>query len=219
GGEHCSGCYDTELVDSGIVRQQTICDTPEQNRVAERLNRTLEERVRATLVATRLPSRLWAEIWLATVKIYNHSPHSGINFKLPIVEIDPAHHSHPDVSRFRILGSTCYSHLPRDQRKTKLSPAGEKLILVGYSDTSKGYKLWNPVTDEILERYNVTVDESHQYDPADWPTSPVPGDRSPDLADPDIPLDADKDDIYIVDRITDHCYDPVQGYSFCIKWK
>ncbi|KAG5459819.1 MAG: hypothetical protein BJ554DRAFT_8223 [Olpidium bornovanus] len=141
-GEYCSGPFDTELVDSGIIRQQTIRDTPEQNRVAKRLNRTLEESVQATL------------------------------------------------------------------RETKLSSAGEKLILVGYSDTSKGYRLWNPVTDEILERYDVTVDESHHYDPADWPPSPVHGNRSPDLVDLDIPLDADKDDIYVVDRITDHRYDP-----------
>jgi len=45
----------------GIIHQTSVAYTPEQNGAAERLNRTLLERVRAMLTDAGLPGALWAE--------------------------------------------------------------------------------------------------------------------------------------------------------------
>lgn len=42
----------------------------------------------------------------------------------------------------RIIGSTSYAHIRKedhDESIIKLAPAGEKLVLIRYSTTSKGY--------------------------------------------------------------------------------
>ncbi|GKE87051.1 retrovirus-related pol polyprotein from transposon TNT 1-94, partial [Tanacetum coccineum] len=45
----------------GILRQFSVARTPQQNRVAERRNRTLIEAARTMLADSKLPTTLWAE--------------------------------------------------------------------------------------------------------------------------------------------------------------
>src|SRR5882762_10276429 len=61
GGEYMSTEFTQYLRDEGIERQLTVHDSPQQNGVAERLNRTLVEHARAMLVARDMPKFLWAE--------------------------------------------------------------------------------------------------------------------------------------------------------------
>ena len=49
GGEYTSDEFSAHLKKAGTIRKLTIHDTPEHNGVAERLNRTLLEKVRAML--------------------------------------------------------------------------------------------------------------------------------------------------------------------------
>lgn len=214
GGDYVSGSYVKFLENNGIQQQLTIRETPAQNGVAERFQRTIEERTRAVLLHTKLPVKLWPEIWRAVVKIYNLSPHSAINHRLPIALVNA--NRVPDVSNLRVLGSYAYSHVLRSDRAHKLSPAGERLVLLGYSETSKGYRLWDPVKDVVVERYDVQIDESCAYDPADYDK------RYPTVLDGLEPLDSnepDESDEYVVERILDHRHDPLEGYEFLIKWK
>ena len=52
----------------------------------------------------------------------------------------------PTVSHFRIFGCKAYAHIP-DERRSKLERKSEKCIMVGYSEESKGYRLYNPRID------------------------------------------------------------------------
>src|SRR5882757_8003371 len=61
GGEYMSNEFTQYLRDEGIERQLTVHDSPQQNGVAERLNRTLVEHAHAMLWARDLPKFLWAE--------------------------------------------------------------------------------------------------------------------------------------------------------------
>nr|GEZ98154.1 putative ribonuclease H-like domain-containing protein [Tanacetum cinerariifolium] len=45
----------------GIMRQYSVAMTPQQNRVAERRNRTLIEAARTMLADSKLPTTFWAE--------------------------------------------------------------------------------------------------------------------------------------------------------------
>ena len=61
GGEYVSTDFDNFMKSEGVVHQTTVPGTPQQNGVAERLNRTLVESVRSMLVQAKLPQTLWIE--------------------------------------------------------------------------------------------------------------------------------------------------------------
>ena len=61
GGEYTSNKFEAYLKSEGICHECTIPKTPEQNGVAERLNRTLVESSRSMLLDAKLPQKFWAE--------------------------------------------------------------------------------------------------------------------------------------------------------------
>ena len=61
GGEYTSKKFERYLKSEGIRHERTVPKTPEQNGVAERLNRTLVEMVRSMLIDANLPHKFWAE--------------------------------------------------------------------------------------------------------------------------------------------------------------
>jgi transposase InsO family protein len=58
GGEYLSEAFTARLKSKGTVRSLTVHDTPEENGVSERLNRTLLEHARAMHLAANLPKFL-----------------------------------------------------------------------------------------------------------------------------------------------------------------
>ena len=74
GGEYTSNEFEEYLKAEGIQHKTTIPKTPEQNGVAERMNRTLVETVRAMLADSKLPKRFWAEALSTAVYLRNKSP-------------------------------------------------------------------------------------------------------------------------------------------------
>jgi hypothetical protein len=59
GGEYLSNKFISYLDEQGVERKLTVHDTPEENGLAERLNCTLMEKVRAMIIASQLPQALW----------------------------------------------------------------------------------------------------------------------------------------------------------------
>ena len=92
------------LKSKGIQHQTTARYTPEQNEAAERLNRTIMDRVRALLEDSGLPKELWAEAAVTASYIRNRSPATGRD----LVDKTPwelIFGKKPDVSGMRILAS------------------------------------------------------------------------------------------------------------------
>ncbi len=65
------------LKSKGVLHQTTVRYTPEQDGAAERLNRTLMERVRAMLEDSGLPKPYWGEAACTAAYIRNRSPVQG----------------------------------------------------------------------------------------------------------------------------------------------
>jgi hypothetical protein len=63
--------------EKGVVHQSTARYSPEQNGVAERLNRVLMERARAMLIELGLPDEMWAEAVVTANYIRNRTPVSA----------------------------------------------------------------------------------------------------------------------------------------------
>ena len=55
-----------------------------------------------------------------------------------------------------------YIHIPKEKR-TKLNPSGRKGIFVGYSDTSKAYRIYFPGFKMIGISRDITFDEDSAY--------------------------------------------------------
>ncbi|KAH9734074.1 Integrase catalytic domain-containing protein [Citrus sinensis] len=81
GGEYTDGEFLVFCKREGIQRQFTVAYTPQQNGVAERMNRTLIERIRAMLRTAGLPNSFWAEAAKTACYIVNRSPSTAIGLK------------------------------------------------------------------------------------------------------------------------------------------
>jgi hypothetical protein len=69
----------------------------------------------------------------------------------------------PAVVHFRIFGCVAYVHIPNPKRM-KLDVKGEKCVLIGVSEESKAYRLYNPLTKRICISRDVVFDENSSWD-------------------------------------------------------
>ena len=64
----------------------------------------------------------------------------------------------PEVSHFCIFDFLTYSHVPSEKR-TKLEPAAEKGIFVGYDETLKAFWIYLPSQRKVVVRREVRFEE------------------------------------------------------------
>lgn len=122
--------------DNGIKLETTVRYTPEQNGAAERLNRTLMDKVRPMLAASSLPKYLWADAVVTANYVRNRSPVSGRD-KTPY---ELFFGTKPDVSNLRTFGARVYALTPKPLRN-KLDDTSEPGRFIGYPAGTKGYKI------------------------------------------------------------------------------
>ena len=133
---------------------------PQQNGVAERMNETILNMVRSMLFFKNVKLMFWADAVLCAVYIKNRYPSSSIRNKNPF----EMWHGHiPSVKNFRVFGSTCYALIPKGQRN-KLGARSRKCIFLGYSNTSKGYRLYDEANKKFVIARDVIFLESSESD-------------------------------------------------------
>ena len=155
GGEYISEEFESYLRKDGIAHQRTIRKTPEQNGVAERMNRTLVEVVRSMLSESSLPKKFWAEALATATYLRNRSPTKAVEGMTPI---EAWSGEKPNVTHLRVFGSTCYSHIPKDERK-KLDSKAQEAIFLGYGLETKGYRLYNINSQKVYFSRDVIFNE------------------------------------------------------------
>ncbi|GJV22778.1 retrovirus-related pol polyprotein from transposon TNT 1-94 [Tanacetum coccineum] len=139
----------------GIMQQFSTARTPQQNGVVERRNRTLVEAARTMLIFSRLPEFLWAEAVATACFTQNwsiiHTRHNKTPYEL-------LHGKKPNVEYFHVFGSLCYPTNDRDDLG-KMKPKADIGVFIGYSETSRGFRIYNRCTKKIMETINVKFDE------------------------------------------------------------
>jgi hypothetical protein len=132
---------------------------------------------RSMLREKNLSNDYWDEVVACSVYILNRSPTTSVKDKVPQ---EAWSGTKLNVSHFKIFGCIAFAHIPEELRK-KLDNRSEKCIFIGYSEQSKAYRLYNPVTKKFLvsrdvkflenkswsEQENVTLDSQnplHQID-------------------------------------------------------
>ncbi|CAL1402230.1 unnamed protein product [Linum trigynum] len=145
GGEFSSHPLDRLFRSQGILTQKSCPGVSQQNGLVERKNRHVVELTRAMLLASHVPARFWPEAVATAVRLINYqitpvlgqlSPHYAL-FK-----------THPDYSRLRVFGCTCFVLLPRKDR-SKLSSKTSRCVFLGYSDIHKGYLCYDPSVQRL----------------------------------------------------------------------
>ena len=138
----------------GISRHFTVRYTPQQNGVAERMNRTLLEKVRCMLSNAGLGKQIWAEVVMYASNLINRLPSAALNGKTPL-EVWSGKLTN-DYDTLRVFGSTAYYHV----KESKLDPRAKKALFMGVTSGVKGYRLWCLSSKKIISSRDVTFDES-----------------------------------------------------------
>lgn len=118
----------------GISHQTTVPYTPKQNGKIERDNRTIVEATKTIIHSKNLDLSLWAESVNTVVYTLNLTGTSSIKDKI-LYEL--YYDKRPKINRLQIFGLEVYTHIPKEK------------IFVGYSDNTKGYRVWFPGTIKI----------------------------------------------------------------------
>ena len=115
---------------------KTIPGTPEQNGVAERMNRTLNERARCMRIQSGLPKAFWAEAINTAAYLINRGPSVPLNYQL---HEEVWSGKEVKLSRLRIFG--CVSYILTDSNsRDKLDPKARKCYFIGYGSDMYGYR-------------------------------------------------------------------------------
>ena len=157
GGEYMSNEFEAFCIDHGIQRQHTVRNRPQQNGVAERANRTMEEGVISMLYESGMPPSFWGEALSSFIHVSNR-------FSTAVLKGVTPHEAFigtkPDLSHLRIWGCTAYVLIQRDKRPLgSLGAHMEKCIFIGYPQGYKGWKFYNPESKKVFISERADFDE------------------------------------------------------------
>eukprot|EP00798_Chlamydomonas_sp_ICE-L_P030355 gene30355-biopygen16224 len=129
GGEYTSTSLLSYLSSKGIIAQHTATECSASNGTAERLNLTIMDRVRATLIESNQPRLLWPWIVSHVVTAMNYVPYAARPNTTPHEDLFL---TKPDVRHLRTFGCKVVAHIPSQSQPDKLSARGAEGRLVGY---------------------------------------------------------------------------------------
>lgn len=113
-----------------------VRDTPQQNGVAERYNRTLMGRTVALLADRGQPKKWWAEAAATVTNLGKRVPHNGRS----VTPYEAMFGQKPDVGHLRVFGFRVWMHVPAKIRR-KLEPRAAAGILLGFGIRQKGWRV------------------------------------------------------------------------------
>jgi transposase InsO family protein len=148
----------------GIGHNFSAPRTPQQNGVVERKNRTLEEMSRTMLCENNLPKYFWAEAVSTSCYILNRALIRPILKKTPY---ELYHGRIPSIAYFHVFGCRCFVHNNGKDNLGKFDAKSDEAIFLGYSLTSKAYRVFNKRTLVVEESIHVKFDETNTLNKMD----------------------------------------------------
>ena len=159
---------------NGIKKEFLAPKTPQKNGVVERKNGVIQEMARVMLLNKQIPQKFWGEI-------VNISCHIGnriffrVGTKKTVYEIWNG--KKPRVKYFQVFGSKCYI-LNGRENLGKFDAKSDEGIFLGYSTTSRAYRVFNKRTKVVMESINVEIDDAitkvEMVDDGEGPSTKVP---------------------------------------------
>ncbi|KAD3641550.1 hypothetical protein E3N88_30774 [Mikania micrantha] len=137
GGEYISHEFNELLNLCKMKRQLTCPNTPQQNGVSERKNRS----------------------YANSAYVINRIPQHNLEYKSPYEKLFKWK---PNVSYLRVFGSVCYVFIPSAQRH-QLEKKVVRCIFVGYDNERKGWRCCDPITEKCFISRHVVFDETSSW--------------------------------------------------------
>ncbi|KAJ9551831.1 hypothetical protein OSB04_015876 [Centaurea solstitialis] len=116
---------------------KTVPGTPQQNGVAERMNRTLNERARSMRLNAGLPKTFWVDAVNTAAYLINRGLSVPLGFKIPEEEWKGEAVTYDHL---KVFGCSAYD-LMKDG--DKLDVKAKIYTFIGYGADSMGYRLWD----------------------------------------------------------------------------
>jgi hypothetical protein len=160
GGEFISHEFNIFCKANGISRQLTAAYTPQQNGVVERKNRTIMTMVRNMLSEKQVPKNFWPEVVNWTAHVLNRSPTLAVKDMTPEEAWSGVK---PNVDYFQVFGCIGHVHVSDSKRK-KLDDKSFQCVLLGMSEESKAYILYDPASKKIVVSRDVVFEENECWD-------------------------------------------------------
>ena len=184
GGEYLPMEVQNYFAKHGIKHKLTVHDSPQQNGVTERTNRTLVENAHAMLFRTGFPRMLWAEAISHAAYLKNRSPTRALVDRTPYEKV---HGSKPDLSDMHHFGCPIYV---RVKNAGKLDEQAKQAKFIGYDYNSKGYRIYWPESRHVSIKQNICFPPDDPSAPSDSPNVEFEGEDdtvvdSPTLWTPD----------------------------------
>ncbi|CAH9125759.1 unnamed protein product [Cuscuta epithymum] len=159
GGEYSSTEFVEYCAEQGIRMLKTVPETPQQNGVAERMNRTLNERARSMRLHAGLPKMFWADAVNTAAYLINRGPSSPIGFKIPEEEWKGREVS---LTHLKVFGCISYVKV-KDADSDKLEEKAKKCIFIWYGLDDMGYRFWDNHSKKVIRSRDVTFNENALY--------------------------------------------------------
>ncbi|KAL0556507.1 hypothetical protein IC582_005021 [Cucumis melo] len=154
GGEYMDLRFQEYLIEHGIESQLSAPNTPQQNGVSERRNRTLLDMVRSMMSFAQLLNSFWGYALETDIYILNSVPSKSVS-ETPYELWKERKGS---LSHFRIWG--CPAHV-LVQNPKKLEHRSKLCLFVGYLKESKGGLFYDPQENKVFVSKNATFLEEH----------------------------------------------------------
>ena len=142
------------LTQNGIMHELSAPYTPQQNGFVERENRTLVESARSMIHARNLPKFLWAEALNTACFVLNRV----VFMKKDVSPYELWFEKEPSYLELRVFGCEAYKLIPYEHRR-KWEPKSKKVIFVGYTNTAKNFRLYDPRTRRVEVSKHVKFNE------------------------------------------------------------
>jgi transposase InsO family protein len=134
--------------ENGIRHQLTVEYNPEMNGVSERANRTIVEKARSMLQDAGLSSKYWGEAVNTAVYLKNRCPTKAVNGMVPEESWTGRRVS---LDHLKVFGAKAFVHIPH-QKRTKWDSKSQEMIMVGYCEDSKAYRLIDPEKPQKVKK-------------------------------------------------------------------
>ncbi|CAI7799456.1 unnamed protein product [Closterium sp. NIES-54] len=155
GGEFVNNELAKWMKSKGIKHDVTTPYTPQQNGVAERLNRTLVEAVCSLLQHSKLGSEWWGEASLLAAWIRNRLPTKVLPGTTPF---EAWSGTKPNLSRLCTFGCLFYYHV-LDPLCHKLQPKARAAIYLGIAANEHAWRVWDLSDKRVVTSRDVVFDE------------------------------------------------------------
>jgi hypothetical protein len=155
GGEFVSKEFKEFLSKEGIRIRETHTASPQENSIAERMNRTLMNMSRSMLIHANLPKSFWGESVKTACYLKNLLPTRVLDGKIPF---EVFYNKSPSYDHIRCFGCLVYTRVPDEMRK-KLDQKSKECLMMGYSETTKGYRVYDMESRKVILSRDVMFNE------------------------------------------------------------